>query len=55
MIQDGKKPYFAKKGRVDENYHIRSIDSSLRIMNDPNDGNGRKVNNGFYPVDLKTD
>lgn len=46
MSEGGKKPYLVKKGRVDEDYHIRSINSSLRMMNRPQNSEGQQVSNG---------
>lgn len=39
----GNNPYFVKKGRVDEDGHIRAVDSSLRIMHNPLDVYGNLV------------
>jgi hypothetical protein len=38
-----RDPYFVKRGRVDEDRHIRAVDSSLRFMHNRLDVYGNLV------------
>jgi hypothetical protein len=38
-----RDPYFVKRGRVDEDRHIRAVDSSLRFMHNHIDVYGNPV------------
>lgn len=50
----GNDPYFVKKGRVDEDGHIRAVDSSLRIMHNPFDVYGNPVRKCNIPTSHET-